>query len=314
MIKGFILFMACAITLAVALPPSNEKESNPSASISPAGKFDKPTAAPDQNVTLAPNTSTQHPNTTHAPNTTTQHPNTTHAPNATTHDPKPTLAPNVTTHHPKTTTLPPPPPLPTPKANLTVANYTLKNGSDVCAMATMALQIRVEYDSKKKLEGAYIVQKATVKGSCDKSSVNFNITFKDGFICLHFHKNVTDKSVYVSSVAVGLTYPLNPAEPRKTYSATNSSMNLFRAGIGHSYSCQNQSVYIGDGIHVDMTKGQMQAFNITKNFGPPELCPADQSDYRVAIAVGIVLLILIIIVVVAYLIGRRKRTDGYQSL
>lgn len=48
---------------------------------------------------------------------------------------------------------------------------------------------------------------------------------------------------------------------------------------------------------------------------PADPCPADRpADYRVAIAVGIVLLILIIIVVVAYLLSRRKRSDGYQSL
>lgn len=45
-----------------------------------------------------------------------------------------------------------------------------------------------------------------------------------------------------------------------------------------------------------------------------DLCKADQPDYRVAIGVGVVLLILIIIVVVAYLISRKRRTDGYQTL
>ena len=47
---------------------------------------------------------------------------------------------------------------------------------------------------------------------------------------------------------------------------------------------------------------------------PADRCAADQPNYRVAIAVGVVLLVLILIVVVAYLLGRRRRTDGYQSL
>ena len=47
---------------------------------------------------------------------------------------------------------------------------------------------------------------------------------------------------------------------------------------------------------------------------PADSCAADQPDHRVAIAVGVTLLVLIVIVVVAYLLGRRKRTDGYQSL
>lgn len=45
-----------------------------------------------------------------------------------------------------------------------------------------------------------------------------------------------------------------------------------------------------------------------------DVCPADQSDYRVAIAVGVTLLVLIVVVVIAYLVGRRRRSDGYQSL
>uniref|UniRef100_A0A3Q2TUS6 Uncharacterized protein n=1 Tax=Fundulus heteroclitus TaxID=8078 RepID=A0A3Q2TUS6_FUNHE len=47
---------------------------------------------------------------------------------------------------------------------------------------------------------------------------------------------------------------------------------------------------------------------------PADPCPADQPDYRVAIAVGVTLLVLIVIVVIVYLLGRRKRTAGYQSL
>lgn len=47
---------------------------------------------------------------------------------------------------------------------------------------------------------------------------------------------------------------------------------------------------------------------------PADSCPADKENYRVAIAVGITLLVLIIVVVLVYLIGRRKRNNGYQSL
>lgn len=47
---------------------------------------------------------------------------------------------------------------------------------------------------------------------------------------------------------------------------------------------------------------------------PADPCAADRPDYRVAIAVGVTLLVLIVIVVIAYLLGRKRRTDGYQSL
>ncbi|KAG9346388.1 hypothetical protein JZ751_006699, partial [Albula glossodonta] len=260
-------------------------------------EFSKPTIPSP--TTQHTNSTTQKPKpTTHTPTTqhtngTTQKPKpTTHSPttqhgNITTHPPTPTnsttAAPTThnTTSSPSnhTTVAPPTPPKPTPKANLTVGNYTLKKGSKVCAMTLAALQIRVEYSTKN-------------------------------------NKNSTEKSVYVGSIAMELMYPLNPADPSAKYSARNDSVQLFRAAVGHSFSCRNQSVFLGKGIHLDLTQGRMQAFNISNpsTFGPPDFCPADQPDYRVAIAVGIVLIILIIIVVLAYLIGRRKRTDGYQSL
>ncbi|XP_064184991.1 macrosialin [Anguilla rostrata] len=338
--NGFMLFMACAITMAVAVSQDNGKEFNPSATFSPPRQFDASSPPPPHpnatthhpnTTTPHPNTTTPHPNTTTPhPNTTTPHPNTTTPhPNTTTPHPNTTTPhPNTTTPHPNTTTPLPktttphpntttPAPQPTPKTNLTAGNYTLKSGNDVCALANMALEVRVEYGTKNKSEGAYIVQpgKTSVSGTCDKLDVKFNLTFKEGFIVFQFQKNVSEKLVYVSSVAVELTYPFDHADPKTKYAASNNSVKLFPAAIGHSYSCRNQSVYLGKGIHLDMTQVRMQALNITNtNFGLPDPCPADQPDYRVAIAVGIVLLILIIIVIVAYLIGRRRRIDGYQSL
>lgn len=47
---------------------------------------------------------------------------------------------------------------------------------------------------------------------------------------------------------------------------------------------------------------------------PADFCAADKPDYRVAIGVGVTLLVLILVVVVAYMLSRRRRTDGYQTL
>ncbi|KAI1898788.1 hypothetical protein AGOR_G00075970 [Albula goreensis] len=354
MMKNGFKFLTMAFAIATALAAAqDEKKSKPPASLSPPEEFSKPTIpSPTKHhtngTTQKPKPTTQHTNgttqkpkpTTHTPTTqhtngTTQKPKpTTHSPttqhgNVTTHPPTPTnsttAAPTThnTTSSPSnhTTAAPPTPPQPTPKANLTVGNYTLRKGSKVCAMTLAALQIRVEYSVKNnKSEGTFIVPDlkngADVSGNCEDTVVNFNLTFKQGFIYLKFQMNSTEKSVYVGSIAMELMYPLNPADPSAKYSARNDSVQLFRAAVGHSFSCRNQSVFLGKGIHLDLTQGRMQAFNISNpsTFGPPDFCPADQPDYRVAIAVGIVLIILIVIVVLAYLIGRRKRTDGYQSL
>ncbi|MGH0166694.1 UNVERIFIED_CONTAM: hypothetical protein FKN15_063716 [Acipenser sinensis] len=99
------------------------------------------------------------------------------------------------------------------------------------------------------------------------------------------------------------------------FSASNNSLSVFGAGIGRSYSCKNQSVMINSGFYLETSQQQVQAFNITKgDFGPADFCPADQPNYTIAIAVGVVLAILIVIVIIAYLISRRRGQAGYQTL
>ncbi|KAM9407771.1 macrosialin [Salvelinus alpinus] len=272
------------------------------------------TAAPTtaNATTAAPTTANA---TTAAPttaNATTAAPTTANATTANT-----TTAALTTTHAPTTTATPKPEP--TPAANLTVGNYTLKSDKSLCVMAQLALQIRVEDTGKK---GVFIVQplKTSVAGGCEKSTANFTLTFKEGFITFMFNKNTTQNAVYVDTVSFYLSYPLTSGDNGKMsppYAAKNGSLDLFLAKVGHSYSCKSESVFMGNGLYLDVTQDRIQAFNITKewDFGTSDPCSADRpADYRVAIAVGIVLLILIIIVVVAYLLSRRKRSDGYQSL
>ncbi|XP_041926473.1 lysosome-associated membrane glycoprotein 1-like isoform X2 [Alosa sapidissima] len=110
-----------------------------------------------------------------------------------------------------------------------------------------------------------------------------------------------------------MTYAFT-AGGKKPYIAKNESLDLIKAAIGHSYSCKNESISLGNEIYLEVTQDRVQAFNftVTNQFGLPDLCKADQPHYAVAIAVGIVLLILIVIVILAYIC--RRRSDGYESL
>ncbi|CDQ88039.1 unnamed protein product [Oncorhynchus mykiss] len=287
-----------------------------------------PTTTASNTTTAAPttaNTTTAAPTTANATtaapttaNATTAAPTTANATTAAPTTANATTANATTTAHVPTTTATPKP-QPTPPANLTVGNYTLKSEKGLCLMAQLALQIKVEDTGKT---GVFIVQpaKTIVKGGCEKSTANLTLTFKEGFITFMFNKNTTQNAVYVDTVSFSLSYPLASGDNGKMsppYVAKNGSLDLFLAKVGHSYSCKSESVFMGKGLYLDITQDRIQAFNITKewDFGTSDPCPADRpADYRVAIAVGIVLLILIIIVVVAYLLSRRKRSDGYQSL
>ncbi|XP_041821124.1 macrosialin [Chelmon rostratus] len=321
----FVFIALCAVS---ALSLDGEKQSNPkSATVSPAGQFDPtptkpPTTTPTKPPTTTPTTTTTTTKaptttttTTKAPTTTTTTTTTTtKAPTTTTTTKAPTTT--TTTKAPTTTAKPtvPPPPKPTPSTNLTVGNYTLTKDKQICLMAQMALQIRL---ATSQANGTFIVQPSLTKadGECKETTANLTLVFKEGLITFLFNKSTADNMVYVDALSFTLNYPFSKGG-NDQYTANNKSLHLFNAKVGHSYSCKSESLYMGSGLYLDVSKDRMQAFNLTKSneFGSPDPCPADQPDYRVAIAVGVTLLVLIVIVVVAYLLGRRRRTDGYQTL
>ncbi|XP_060887600.1 macrosialin [Labrus mixtus] len=287
----FVFVAVCALS-ALSLA-EDEVESEPSVTVAPAIEF-----SPTASTATTKEPPTTKPQTTKAPTT---KPQTTKAPTK-----APTTKATTTTAKPTTS-----PPKPTPSTNLTVGNYTVMKDKSICLMAQMALQIRLV---KPKENGTFIVQPKSTKvdGDCKEPKANLTLNFKEGFITFLF--NMSSEDVYVHTLSFNLTYPLTK-DVNKVH-GVNSSVRLFAAKIGHSYSCKSESVNLGNGLYLDISKDRMQAFNLTKSneFGLPEPCPADQPDYRVAVAVGVTLLVLIVIVVVAYLLGRRRRTDGYQTL
>ncbi|KAK5893895.1 hypothetical protein CgunFtcFv8_006723 [Champsocephalus gunnari] len=182
----------------------------------------------------------------------------------------------------------------------------------MCLRAQMAVLIRL---ATPKANGTFIVQPKMTKatGSCLAKYATLNLTFTEGFIYFRFNKSAAE--VFVDELSFSLYYPF-AKDDKTAYTASNKSLRLFPAKIGHSYSCKNESIYLGSGLSLEVNQDRMQAYNLTKSsdFGLPDPCAADKSDYRVAIAVGVTLLILIIIVLVAYLLGRRRKTGGYQPL
>uniref|UniRef100_A0A3P9JA65 Lysosome-associated membrane glycoprotein 2-like luminal domain-containing protein n=1 Tax=Oryzias latipes TaxID=8090 RepID=A0A3P9JA65_ORYLA len=272
------------------------RRSKPSASVGPAQQFGSTSPTPSPNTTT-PSANTTTP--TASPNTTT----TTLKPNTTTT----TLKPNTTTPKPTTTT----PPSTTPSTNLTVGNYNLTFKGQICLMALMTLQIRL---TTEQANGTFIVQPSKTKatGECAETYAKLTLTFQEGYIYFHFNKS--DDMVYADTLSFSLNYPFEKGA-KLPYTASNQSLHLFSARTGHSYSCKSQSVDMGKGLYLDATQTRLQAIGLQNaNFGKPDACPADQPDYRVAIAVGVTLLILIVVVIIVYFLGRRRRTEGYQSL
>ncbi|XP_037614059.1 macrosialin isoform X2 [Sebastes umbrosus] len=312
---ALVLFIACWAVSALSLAEDG-KESIPSATDSPAEEFGKPTTT----ITTTPTTKPTTTITTKPTTTITTKPTTTITTKPTTTiTTKPTTTittkPTTTKTTTATTTIPTPPqPTPGPTKD-SVGNYTLMADKTVmCVMAQMALKIRLAIP---KGSGTFVVQPniTKVEGSCKGTKANLTLVFKEGFITFMFNQSIAEDRVFVDTLSFSLSYPLIK-DANMPYTASNKSLHLFEAKVAHSYSCKAESVFMGNGLYLDVTQDRMQAFNLTKSndFGTPDPCPADKPDYRVAIAVGVTLLVLIIIVVVAYLLGRRKRTGGYQSL
>ncbi|XP_026175874.1 macrosialin-like [Mastacembelus armatus] len=300
-------------------PPTTTGKTNTTTPPTTTGKTNTttpPTTTAKTNTTTPPTTTaktntTTPPTTTAKTNTTT--PPTTTAKTNTTTPPTTTAKTNTTTPPTTTTTTSPPHPTPTP-TNLTVGNYSLKTDKNVvCVMTQLSLQIRL---ATPEVNGTFIVQPKYThpEGVCDETKANLTLVFSEGSITFLFRKNTTDNIVYVDTLSFFLSYAFMVGD-FKNYTASNKSVHLFTAKVGSYYSCRNESLYMGKGLYLDVTQNKMQAFNLTNNnFGFPDPCPADKHDYRVAIAVGVTLLVLIFIVLLAYLLGRKRRTDGYQSL
>ncbi|TKS92560.1 Lysosome-associated membrane glycoprotein 1 [Collichthys lucidus] len=314
----------CAVTLC-ALSALSWAKDEPSVTVIPGEEFSidpkptptpttkptaKPTAKPTTKPTAKPTTKpTAKPTTKPTAKPTTASTTTSTTKPTTTSTTKSTTKPTTTT--PKTTT---PSPKPTPPANVTVGSYNVTIDKKVCLLAQMGLQIRLE---TLKDNGTFVVQPklTTASGECKETTAKLTLTFKEGQITFLFNKSVADNEAFVDTLSFNLDYPFGEGG-NKEYSANNKSVHLFPAKIGHAYSCKNESLYMGNGLYLDVTQDRVQGFNLTKSndFGTSDFCAADRPDYRVAIAVGVTLLVLILVVVVAYLLSRRRRTDGYQSL
>lgn len=78
----------------------------------------------------------------------------------------------------------------------------------------------------------------------------------------------------ISLVVKGAVHNLSvfclPVKGSGQYVANNASVRLFPARVGRSYSCRNESIFMGSDLYLDVSQDRMQAFKIPANneFGP----------------------------------------------
>jgi len=132
-----------------------------------------------------------------------------------------------------------------------------------------------------------------------------------------------NSSVYWSMSASSISYmsgntPFFPNSNAKNGIEMLSvkGLDTFNSTYGNAYKCKNVN-------HVNVTDWQLilsdvmiQPFNISTDgsYGAIEDCTADsKDDWLVPVIVGSVLGGLVIVVIVAYIIGRRKHSNDYES-
>ncbi|XP_067828381.1 macrosialin-like isoform X2 [Heptranchias perlo] len=178
---------------------------------------------------------------------------------------------NHTTHSVHTT-----PVHPTLPPVLQEGKYKVTDNKTVCAMASLKLQLRVQYKTEKKgkkgMWGVFMIQPLLTNssGSCGTDTVNMTLTFPEGSLTFGFKVNSKQHSFYLREIQSELKYKFPGTSGPSRYTARNSSLQTLDTHLGHSFRCKNQSVKVTSSFWVDMVDEQIQAFNFSKNqeFGP----------------------------------------------
>ncbi|XP_051878164.1 lysosome-associated membrane glycoprotein 2 [Pristis pectinata] len=218
-----------------------------------------------------------------------------------------TMAPLTTwTASTMTPTKPSPPSLPA------VGNYTLKNGSDFCLLANMALQLNLTYTDDNQTRVINIDSNSTASGHCGHQDAA--LVLEDASTTILFHFIVEQSKFFLKEVKTNISLVVNGSTI--LLHSNNSSLRYWQASVGSSYMCQKeQRLRVTDKLVINAFNVWVQPFELKSGtFSRAEECSLDDDSILIPIIVGAALAVLIVIVVIAYVIGRRKSYAGYQTL
>ncbi|XP_072482977.1 lysosome-associated membrane glycoprotein 2 isoform X2 [Notamacropus eugenii] len=212
---------------------------------------------------------------------------------------------------PKTalTAVPVPPTKPVPKEKPHPGTYSVKNGSDICLLATMGLQLNITNDKETSLLNIN-PNTTDYHGECLKESAM--LWLNDNSSYLEFLFAVKNGSrFYLKGVNVSLTF-VNGSD----FVAANNNLSYWDAPIGSSYMCNKEDVVaVSDTFQINTFDLRVQPFNVVKGKYSTALeYSLDDDNIVIPVIVGVGLAGLIVIIMVAYIIGRRKIRAGYQTL
>ncbi|XP_007507198.1 lysosome-associated membrane glycoprotein 2 isoform X2 [Monodelphis domestica] len=207
-----------------------------------------------------------------------------------------------------------PVPLPTakpiPKEKPHPGTYSVKNGSCICLLATMGLQLNITKNKGTSLKNLN-PNTTDYDGVCLKESALLWLNDSNlGFLELLFAiKN--GNRFYLKGVNVSLTF-VNGSD----FVAVNNNLNCWDAPIGSSYMCiKEDSIPVSDTFQINTFDLRVQPFNVVEGkYSTAEDCRADHDRFVVPIAVGTSLGGLVILVLLVYVIGHRCQSVRYEQV
>lgn len=240
--------------------------------------------------------------------------------------PSETVMPSPSTSHvmPSTSVAPAPPP---------ELDYKLRKNKTVCIEMTGEVNITVKYklkNSTKMGTANFLLPKnGKASGTCAIPGKDSTAILTLAFTNMKFgwtfdvkkDNSWTSKSMMLMVTMKGNKLFPNAAKDSITVESGNkSNVVTIKAQAAMSYSCSTSKTYmLGKDVTLNFEKVQVQPFNEEKNkFSKADQCdkttPSKKTNNIVPIAVGCALAGLIVIVLIAYLIGRRKTSRGYQQV
>jgi lysosomal-associated membrane protein 1/2 len=221
-------------------------------------------------------------------------------------------------------------------------NYSWpQNSTNLCFAARFVLTLNVQY---LQATGAHATANIplnidtfeTYRVSCTtlNNTHELLISMMDGLTNIFIQFSVNGSNTTSLSKIYGYVSINDKYSYFKDYSANvegvhkfSSNESLFQTERGHSYRCNTKTSIQGfntDGnvtvTSVDLENLRIQPFvddsKKFDDFGDETVCSADvaKDSNLIPIIVGACLAVLVVIVLIAYLIGRRRSRNGYQSV
>ncbi|ELU01239.1 hypothetical protein CAPTEDRAFT_225044 [Capitella teleta] len=181
-----------------------------------------------------------------------------------------------------------------------------------------------EYNSTTTVSEGFCLSDDNTTEGMQEISINF---FEDWKLTMSFIKVTDNSSWYMDNIQLHFSlatgqYPLKNIKENMT-DTVSLAVHTFDTNINRSYQCESKQQFInltGELTQVlqqvNFHTTQVEAFKSTfaNTFSSPVTCKDDAVSNIVPIAVGAALGALVLIVLIAYLVGRRRSRQGYESV